>query len=84
MNASVSYISIGGNNLGFNVSLTACTTLTCVYEKAKYGPYSPSYNPTVVIVPPDEDLSIFIAIGGTLAALACLCMVLIFAVRRCG
>lgn len=53
MNASVSYISIAGNNLGFNVSLTPCTTLTCVYERAKYAPYSPNYNPTVVIVPPD-------------------------------
>lgn len=29
MDVIVSYISIGGNNLKFNLSLTSCTTLNC-------------------------------------------------------
>ena len=55
MNATVSYVSVGGTNLGFNISLIKCTTLTCVEEKAKYNSFKPAIKNTtntVVIIPP--------------------------------
>ena len=77
-NASLSYVAVRGVGLGFNISLKNCTTLTCEEERALYQQSS-----FVVLTPSPEDLSIFIVIGCSLAALACLSILLIFGIRKC-
>lgn len=76
VNATVSYIAVRGVNLGFNLSLKSCTTLTCQEERDFYRLQS------ITVMTPVEDLSIFVVIGCTLAALACFSVLLIFGIRR--
>lgn len=78
VNATVSYVAVRGVNLGFNLSLKSCTTLTCEEERALYR----SQSSFIKSLTPVEDLSIFIVIGSALGVLACLSILLIFAIRR--
>lgn len=83
MNVTVSYVSIKGVNLGFNISLKVCTTLKCDVERAYYQSIlNKKTKDSVIVVPPEEDLSIFIVIGSTLAVMASLCVIFIFACRK--
>lgn len=83
MNVTVSYVSIKGVNLGFNISLKVCTTRQCDVERAYYQSIlNRKTKDSVIVVPPEEDLSIFIVIGSTLVVLAALCILFIFACRK--
>lgn len=83
MNVSISYIAVRATNLGFNISLKVCTSIKCVDERNYYSSlFNKKTNPIVIMTPTAEDLSIFIAIGVTLAILAALCLLFIVAFRR--
>ena len=94
MDAIVSYIAVAGNDLRFNISLKPCTTLNCSDERITLrGPDNTVIDDTVIdgtvvdggrtiLTPSEEDLSIFIIIGSTLAALALCCLLFIFGIRK--
>lgn len=80
--ATVSYVAVRGNNLGFNITLKKCATAQCTDEKEYYKSQQ-AQSQSFDVFNPTDDLSIFIGIGATLGALACCCGLCCFGIRRC-
>jgi hypothetical protein len=74
-----SYVSVGGSNVKFNISLKPCATTTCVAEKTKLASYGTQKDPSPT---DDKDYNIYAIIAASIAGLVCLAATGILALRK--
>ena len=64
-----SFLSVGGSNMRFNISLLPCKTNNCVAEKAVYQNYGSKADSNPLS---EKDYNIYGIIAGSIAGLVCL------------
>lgn len=74
-----SYVSVGGKDLKFNISLTPCNSTGCIAEKASYQGFGSKKNDSPIS---GKEYNIYGIIAGSIAGLACLSLIGLLALKK--